>query len=159
MRFLLIPLVLIAISCGGSLSSEQRKKIRANMEAGSIKKISEAELSEAALKYAHHITKIVESHVQPDQKLLDSLDKVYDVEILFMTSGDSKLRNVEMQVIEAYASATGQDLPGENLQKMGNDSLLYTKPVFEKNQKGLLEFKRAFALRIHKKAIILSIKN
>lgn len=159
MRFLFIPFVLILISCGGSLSSEQRKKIRTNMEAGSIKKISEAEITEAALTYAHNITNVVEGHDEPDQKFLDSLDKAYDVEILFMTPTDSKLRNIEKQVIEAYASTTGSDAPGENLQKMGNDSLLYTKPVFEKNQKGSMEFRKALALRIHKKAVILSVKN
>jgi hypothetical protein len=159
MKYSIVISLLILTACGGSLSSEQRKKIRANMEAGSIKKISEAELTEAALAYAHTVTKAVEGHVQPDQKFLDSLNKTYDVEILFMTPGDSKLRNIEKQVIEAYASTSGTDITGDNLQKMGNDSLLYTKPIFEKNQKGSSEFRKALALRIHKKAVILSIKN
>ncbi len=129
------------------------------MEAKSIKKISDAELTEAALTYAHNITKVIESKGRTDQKFLDSLDKEYDIEVLFMTAGDSKLRPVEKQVIEAYVSTVGPDIPGDNLQKMGNDSLFYTKPIFEKNQKGSLEFSKALALRIHKKAVILSIKN
>ena len=129
------------------------------MEAKSIKKISDVELTEAALVYAHKIAKVIEDSDQSDQKFLDSLDKAYDVEVIFMTSSDLKLRAVERQVIEAYASTVGSAIPGENLQKMGKDSLLYTKPLFEKNQHGSLEFRKALALRIHKKAVILSIKN
>src|SRR6185369_6093119 len=101
MRFLFILIVLVLVSCGGSLSSEQRKKIRGNMEAKSIKKISDVELTEAALAYAHNITKVIEGSGRSDQKFLDSLNKVYDVEVIFMTSSDSKLRHVERQVIEA----------------------------------------------------------
>ena len=129
------------------------------MEAKSIKKISDAELTEAALTYAHNVTKVIEDNGRTDQKFLDSLDKVYDVEVIFMTPKDTKLRTVERQVIEAYVSTIGSANPGENLQKMGIDSLLYTKPLFEKNKKGSLEFSKALALRIHKKAVILSIKN
>jgi esterase/lipase superfamily enzyme len=129
------------------------------MEAKAIKKISEAELTEAALAYAHNVTKVIEGSGRSDQKFLDSLDKVYDVEVIFMTPKDTKLRSVERQVIEAYVSTIGSDAAGENLQKMGNDSLLFTKPQFRKSQKGTLEFNKALALRIHKKAVILSIKN
>src|SRR6185369_8002741 len=159
MRLLLIFSLLILCSCGGSLSSEQRKKIRSNMEAKSLKKISDAEITEAALAYAQNIAKVIEGTGRSNQEFLDSLNKVYDVEVLFMTPGNSNLRAVEKQVLEAYASTVGSAIPGENLQKMGNDSLLYTKPLFEKSKKGSLEFRRALALRIHKKAVILSIQN
>jgi len=159
MKNYLALVTIVCLSCGGSLSSEQRKKIRSNMEAKSLKKISDVEIAEAALAYAQNIAKVIEGSGRSDQKFLDSLDKVYDVEVVFMTSGDSKLRAVERQVIEAYASIGSSTIPGENLQKMGNDSLLYTKPKFEKSQKGSLEFSKALALRIHKKAVILSIQN
>src|ERR1041385_1844520 len=145
MKYPVIVCLLVLTACGGSLSSDQRKKIRANMEAKSIKKISDAELTEAALAYSHTITKVIEGHSQPDQKLLDSLGKAYDVEIIFMTPRDSKLRNVEKQIIEAYISANGSDIPGDNLQNMGKDSLLYTKPIFDKAQNGSLAFSKALA--------------
>src|SRR5579862_587771 len=95
MRIFLSILLLLSFSCGGSLSTEQRKKIRANMEAKSIKKISDAELTEAALSYARNIIRVVEEKGQRHQSLLDSLDKVYDVQILVMKPDDSGLRAVE----------------------------------------------------------------
>jgi hypothetical protein len=129
------------------------------MEAKSIKKISDAELAEAALAYARNITKVIETSGRTDQAFFDSLKKVYDVEVIFMTVNDSRLRAVERQVIEAYSSTGGTADPGDNLQKMGTDSLLYTKPVMKPHQGGTLEFVKALTLRIHKKAVILSIKN
>ena len=127
------------------------------MEAKSIKKISDAELTEAALDYAQSITKVIENKKGVNQKFLDSLNRVYDVQIIFMKPGDSGLRAIERQVIEAYnfSSVSSSD----NLQKMGNDSLLYTKPLMKKLPDGSVEFAEVLAVRIHKKAVILSIKN
>jgi hypothetical protein len=159
MKFLLFILAsFLLISCGGSLSSDQRKKIRENMDAKSIKKISDAELTEAALAYARNITKIIESHGSNDRRFLDSLEKAFDVQILFMQPSDSELRAVEKQIIDAYtAGGSAADL-GDNIQKMGNDSLLYTKPILKERPDGSVEFTKALGLRLHKKPIILSIK-
>lgn len=129
------------------------------MEAKSIKKISDAELTEAALTYARGIANQIERKQTVNQNFLDSLNKAYDVQILFMKSGDPELRGVERKIIEAYSSVVGSTDPGDNLQKMGNDSLLYTKPVLLKRPNGNLEFIQALGLRIHKKAVILLIKN
>lgn len=126
------------------------------MEAKALKKVTDAEVTEAALAYGKKITKIVESHAN-DRKFLDSLEKVYDVEILFMRPGDTDLRSVEKQIIEAYASSGITNL-SDNIQKMGNDSLLYTKPMGKERPDGSLEFTKALGLRLHKKSIILSIK-
>ena len=156
MKFALTILALTLVSCGGSLSSEQRKKMRENMEAKSLKKVTDAELTDAALAYGRKITKIVETRIN-DQKFLDSLGKAYNVEILFMQPGDLSLRPVERQIIDAYAS-TGSVALGDNIQKMGNDSLLYTKPMGKKRPDGSIDFTKALALRLHKKPIILSIK-
>jgi hypothetical protein len=129
------------------------------MEAKSIKKISDGELTEAALTYARNIIQVIERSGRSDLKFLDSLNKAYDVEVIFMTDKNSGLRAVERQIIEAYSSTNGSIGPNDNLQRMGNDSLLYTKPIFEKNQNGSSEFTMALALRIHKKAVILSMRN
>jgi hypothetical protein len=68
------------------------------------------------------------------------------------------LRKVERLVIEAYTSGADPQNLGDNLQRMGNDSLLYTKPLMKERPDGSLEFDKAIALRIPKKQIILSIK-
>ncbi len=159
MKFLFVAFALLLFSCGGSLSSEQRKKMRENMEAGSLKKVSDADLTEAAFAYGRKITKIIEDHKSNSPKFIDSLEKVYDVQIIFMQPSTSELRAVERKIIEAYTSGNGSVDLGDNLQKMGNDSLLYTKPMMKERPDGSLEFTKALGLRMHKKPIILSIKD
>ena len=156
MKFLLVILICVLVSCGGSLSSEQRKRMREKMEAGSLKKVSDAEITEAALAYGRNLSKIIETHPN-DRKFLDSLEKEYDVQILFMQPTDSELRSIEKQIIEAYASSGTPNL-SDNIQRMGNDSLLYTKPMMKERPDGSTEFTKALGLRLHKKPIILSIK-
>ena len=156
----ILVIVVIAIlvsSCGGSLSKEQREKIRENMEEGAIKKVSDAELTEAAFAYGRSIVKAVNG--KSDEKLIDSLEKKFRVEIIYMQPGDSMLRSVEKQIIDAYTSgATVPDL-GDNVQKMGSDSILYTKPIMVKRPDGSVEFTKALALRMPTKQIIRSIKD
>lgn len=151
-----LGICLLLAGCGGSLSTEQRKKIRDNMEAGAIKKVSDAELTEAAFAYARSIAKNVKGL---NQKKIDSLEQAFGVEILYMEPGDSLLRSVEKQIIAAYTSgATAVDV-GDNIQKMGTDSILYTKPVMVERPDGSLEFTKALGIRMPKKQIIRSIKD
>lgn len=160
MRVIFIFSLSVLCACGGSLSSEQRKKMRENMEAKSIKKISEADLTEAALDYGRSLTKIIESRDKSlsNRKFLDSLEKSFGVQILSMHPTDSFLRGVEKQIIEAYTSGSNLSGIGDNLQKMGSDSLLYTKPLMIERPDGSLEFNTALAIRIPKRQVILSIK-
>ena len=159
MRFLFFFLLLFT-ACGGSLSSEQRKKIRENMEAKTLKKISDADLTQAALAYGRSITTLIEAKDKSltNRKFLDSLGKKFGVQILSMRPSDSLLRGVEKKIIDAYTSGTDLAGVGDNLQKMGNDSLLYTKPLLQERPDGSVEFLKALAVRIPKKQVILSIK-
>lgn len=160
MRIVVVFSLLFLCACGGSLSSEQRKKIRANMEAKSIKKISDAELTEASLAYGRSLTKIIEEkdHSLSNRKFLDSLERISGVQIFAMQPTDSLLRGVEKKIIEAYTSGGDLSGIGDNLQTMGTDSLLYTKPLMIERPDGSLEFNKALAIRIPKKQVILSIK-
>jgi len=130
------------------------------MEAKSIKKISDVELTEAALNYGRSIANAIELRDKSlnNKIFLDSLGKSFGVQIFSMRPNDSFLRGVERKVIEAYTS--GSDLSGisDDLQKMGTDSLIYTKPLFTERPDGSLEFTRALGIRIPKKQVILSIK-
>lgn len=130
------------------------------MEAKSLKKISEVELTEAALVYGRSLAKIIEGRDKSltNRKFLDSLEKSFVVEILSMQPTDSLLRGVERQIIEAYTSGANLSGIGDNLQKMGADSLLYTKPLMTERPDGSVEFNKALAIRIPKKQVILSIK-
>jgi hypothetical protein len=151
-----LAICFVAAGCGGSLSTEQRKKIRENMEAGAIKKVSDAELTEAAFAFGRSIEKSVKNS---NQRKIDSLEKVFGVEILYMQPGDSMLRSVEKQIVEAYTSGASTVEVGDNIQKMGSDSILYTKPVMVERPDGSLEFTKALGIRMPKKQIIRSIKD
>jgi hypothetical protein len=160
MRITFIFIAWLLCACGGSLSSDQRKKIRENMDAKSLKKISDVELTEAAFSYARSLTKVIEAKNKniDNRKFLDSLEKSFGVQILAMRPTDSLLRKVERQVIEAYTSGSDLSGIGDNLQKMGSDSLLYTKPLISERPDGTVVFNKALAIRIPKKQVILSIK-
>ena len=130
------------------------------MEAKSIRKISDAELTEAALAFGRSLTKIIEVRDKSlgNRKFLDSLERISGVQILTMQPTDFLLRGVEKKIIDAYASGGDLSGIGDNLQTMGTDSLLYTKPLLIERPDGSLEFQKALAIRIPKKQVILSIK-
>ncbi|MGC4020850.1 MAG: hypothetical protein QM734_02350 [Cyclobacteriaceae bacterium] len=156
MKIYPIFFLLLCFACGGSLSSEQRKKIRENMEAGAIKKISDTQLTEAAITYGRAIA--VKVAANSDNKvMIDSLENKFNVEIVFIEAKQNGLRPVEKEILEAYADAPSAGLT-DNIQKMGKDSLLYTKPMTSERPDGSLKFLKAIGVRMPKKSVILSIK-
>lgn len=150
---------LITYSCGGSLSSEQRQKIRENMEAGSIKKVTDAELTEVAFSYARKIAGDIEKKSANKKTVLDSIAKATGTLIYLMHPDDATLKGVEKSLIDAYvADASATSLP-DNLQRIGKDSLLYTKPRFRDRPDGSSEFVDVLAIRIPKKRVVMTIKS
>lgn len=150
-----LPLLLIAISCTGSLTDEQRKKMRENMEMNEIKKVTEAQITDAAFQLgrqvAVEVSKVDKTLTNPDA--LDSIAQVYQVEIIRLQVGNENLRMVERQILEAYQAAAGSD----NIQKLGPDSLLYTKPLWREHPDGSTEFLKALGVRMTRKQIVTSI--
>jgi len=149
-----------AVSCTGSLTDEQRKKMRENMEAGEIRKVSDAELTEASFAYGREIAKIIEAkdRTMTNQTLLDSLQNTFHVRIVALVPGDSMALEIENQIIEAYTSGAGQVTLNDDLQKLGTDSMLYSKPILRDLPDGSVEFVRALGIHMPKKEIILSIQ-
>jgi hypothetical protein len=160
MKYLLFISFIFLISCNGKLTDEQKRKIREEREESQIKKISDADITEAAFEYGRTITNIIEKRDKSlsNKKLIDSLEKAFDVEIISMKTDDSTLRAVEKKVIEAYTSGGNSVTLSDNVQKMGKDSVLYTKPLMRELPDGSVEFTRALGLRISKRQIIRTIK-
>jgi toxin YoeB len=156
MKNLLLFLFLFT-SCHGKLTEEQKRKIREERVVSQIKKISEADVAEASFAYGRNIANIIAKRDTSvtNIALLDSLEKVYDVQIITMQEGDTNLQEVEKQVLEAYASSDNAAALGDNIQKMGVDSILYTKPIIGSNNS---IFFRALSVRMPKRRIVLSIK-
>lgn len=155
-NFSLLLLILI-FSCTGTLTDEQRKKMKENMELNEIKKATDAEIIEAAFNLGRQTASTIQKRDKTlsNQPFLDSLSMALQVEILAIQSENQNLRSVEKQLLEAYASG-GQS--SDNIQKMGPDSLLYTKPLVREHPDGSTEFTKALGIRMTKKQIVLTIK-
>ncbi len=127
------------------------------MENSEIKKVTEAQITEAAFLYGRQVAVMIEKRDKTlsNQSFLDSLGRSFEVEIISIQSNNQTLRNIERQLLEAYAS---QAQASDNVQKMGADSLLYTKPIMREHPDGSTEFIKALGIRMTKKQIVLSIK-
>jgi hypothetical protein len=152
----LIALVLLC-SCGGKLSDEQRKAIRESMEEGQIKRITDAELTEAAYAFGRSIIQ----DMAKDELTTTSVaafEEKYKVKISTLQSGDSALMEIEKMIIDAYTSGATPEL-SDNIQKLGQDSLLYTKPIMKTLPDGSVEFEKAIGIHMPTKQVVLSIKD
>ncbi len=159
-KIVLIGLVFLT-ACGGTLTEEQRKKARESIEQGQLKRVTESEMTEASFALGRAIALLVEKkdHYLTNPSFLDSLGKVYHVEITSLQPGDSTSLAVEQQIIEAYIAGTGKVELNDNIQKLGKDSILYTKPILRELVDGSVEFSKALGVRMARKEIVLSIKD
>ena len=161
MKNIVIISLLILTSCGGTLTDEQRKKARESIEEGQLKRVTDAEMTEASFAMGRSITALIEKKDRQltNRNFLDSLENVFSVKIISMLPGDSTSRAVENQIIEAYIAGTGKVELSDNIQKLGKDSILYTKPILKDRPDGSVEFTKALGIRIAKKEIVRSIKD
>ncbi len=145
--------------CGGSLSDEQRKKLRDRMKEDEIMHITEGELMSAAFDYGRAVDSILEKRdpAMVNSKFIDSLESEFNVKITTIQPGDSMLLVIEQKLIEAYAAGAGQPV-ADDIQKMGKDSILYTKPMMKERPDGTVEFMRALSIHIPIRSVVLSIE-
>ncbi len=129
------------------------------MEEDEIIRVTDAEVTDAAFAYGRKVAKEIESKSTTfsNKKLTDSIAKIYDVKIVTLQNGDSTLMKMEQQLIEAYTSVDGKEL-SDNIQRLGNDSLLYTKPIMREKPDGSMEFVKAIGIHLPRKKVVLSIK-
>lgn len=148
---LLLTVSVLWISCGGGLTDEQRKKIKNEMETNQIKKISEAEITEATLSKGRNLAEKLTSIEKAD-----SLAKAESVKIKWLQSGQGNVTEMERQLIEAYLTQfSGGSM--DNVQKIGTDSLLYTVPLIVKREDGVDEVKGIWSIYFSRKQIVLGI--
>jgi hypothetical protein len=158
MKVIIILIAIAIVSCTGSLSESQKKRIKESMEQGEIKKLTESQIIDAAFTYGRSTAIIVEQKdkLLNDSILLDSIAKANRVEIISLQANNRQLRKVERQVLEAYLEGAGAS---ENVQKMGTDTLIFTKPIFREHPDGSTEFLKAICIRMTRKQVVLSIKD
>lgn len=162
MRIPFLILVLFCYACGGSLSDEQRKRIREQMDNQEIKKISDVEITEAAFAKGREVMNTL-IRFENDSLQRDSVIRASEGRIRWLVPGAANALDIEQQLIEAYiAAASGQ--PQDNVQEIRtpegkSDSLLYTKPVVVRMPDGSERVEGVWNIWLSKKELILSMSS
>lgn len=130
------------------------------MAASEIRKVTDAEITEAAFARGRTIMKSIEEF-QGDSIKIDSLLKAQNGKVKWIVPGDVNAVNLEQQLIDAYIAAETGALQ-DNIQKIRNakgesDSLLYTKPVVRKQPNGTEKLEGVWNIWLSKKQLILSM--
>jgi hypothetical protein len=158
MRYLFLIVVVFISACGGSLSEDQRKRMREQMELQEIKKVSDAEITEAAYARGRQIMNELST---TDAVKKDSIINASQGKIRWIVPGSSDAIDIEQQLIDAYIAAEAGDLQ-DNIQEIRttagkSDSILYTKPVVIKLTDGTERLDGVWNIWLSKKQLILSM--
>lgn len=154
--FYILPLFMVC--CTGSLTEEQRKKVKEDMENHAIRKVTDSELTEAAFAKGRALVAQLES----DSLKRDSIVQGSAGKIKWMVPGASTANVIEQQLIDAYieaASGGAQD----NVQKIrgkdgvDTDSILYSKPVLIKQEDGTDVLTGVWNIWLSRKELIRSM--
>ncbi|MBX2965061.1 MAG: hypothetical protein KF845_02865 [Cyclobacteriaceae bacterium] len=155
MRLLYFLIVFTLAGCGGSLNDDQRKQMKEARELKSIKKVSEAEITEMAFLQGRDIMKAI----RQAPNAIDSLEAEYQVRISWLTPGSPGGTEIERQLIDAYLNSmlTGSALT-DNVQKLAEDSLLYSQPVTRELPDGTVAVDGVWNISIPTKQVVLAIE-
>lgn len=156
-----MAIVLIS-GCGGSLTEEQRKKLREGMEAHKIVKLSDAEITAFGLEQGRKVYQDL-AQLKFNPAKVDSLESVHKARISWVVPGGKNSKLLEQQLIEAYISEMVNGSLQENIQKIYNtetppdyDSLLYSKPVVTKMADGVENLEGVWNVYLSRKEVILT---
>lgn len=154
MKKLLIVLTVFLCACGGSLSDEQRKQMREASEQQAIVKVTESEIMDAAFAKGRDVMSQLKQ-VNPDTGKVSTDEKV---RIHWLTPGKAHGLEIEQQLIEAYLNSMLSGVPlQDNVQKIGEDSLLYTNPVVITRADSSIEIKGTWNVWMSKRELIMAM--
>lgn len=142
-EILIICLILALMGCGGSLSDEQRKSLKKEMEMREIKKVSEEEIFKKGLEIGRIIIP------QLNTGSIDAVARRNGVTIILADSLSQDLTTVHQEILEAYFYAPVKDL-ADNVQD-ANDTIIYAAPILE-NEK----LQGVWFISIPRKKIVLA---
>lgn len=144
------------MGCGGSLSDEQRRRIKEDMAQHKIVRITDAEITATAFEQGRKVIKAL-SYLKNDTLKLDSLRDAYHATIRWIAPGAKNALAIEQQLIEAYLISSINGGIQDNIQRLGTDSLLYTFPLTEKLPDGSENVLGMWSVAVSKKDLILSM--
>lgn len=148
------------ISCGASLTPEQREKARRAIEEGQIKRVTPVQITEAALEAGKKISVEINRRdpFLTNKKFIDSVSAANGIVIYALRVDLTGLSKEEASIAEAYQSQGDISGGGENVQRLAGDSLLYTMPIGNERPDGSRPFSHAIAIKMSVKQIVRSIK-
>lgn len=150
----IVLLALIITACGGSLSDEQRKKLREGSEQQAIVKVTDAEITEAAFVKGRSVMGRLTNN-NPDTSKV-SREEI--VKIHWLAAGTTHGLEIEQQLIEAYLNSLLSGTPlQDNVQEIGQDSILYTNPVVITRADSSIEIKGTWNIWMSKKELIIAM--
>jgi len=148
------------MSCGGSLSDEQRKRLHDGMEKQKIVKISDSEIVSAAMEQGRAFYRAIEK-VSFDQTKIDSVARAYKVKVVQLDINSANAKEMEKQLLDAYISAAATGNIPDNIQKVHKpndteyDSLIYSKPIVVMKD-GVENVTGVWNIYLSKKEVILT---
>jgi hypothetical protein len=156
--------ILILASCGGSLTDEQRKRLKEGMETHKIVRVTDSEIVSASLDEGRAVYKALEN-IKFDSTKTDSIARHYHVKIRWVVPGASHALDIENQLIEAYVMGASTGSIQDNIQKLNADvhnndmydSLLYSKPVVTKMPDGVDRLDGVWNIYLAKKEIVMEL--
>ncbi len=155
-----IILIFIITGCGGSLSDEQRKKLREGMEDQKIQIIPDAEIVTASLEEGRSIFAALQK-VAFDSLKCDSIAGRSKVRVRWIRAGSSGAKEVENQLIQAYVIGAETGSTQDNIQKVRKsaqgelyDTLLYSRPVLTPLPDGAVNVEGVWSIYMAKKNIV-----
>ncbi len=158
-KIALISLVAL-MSCGGSLSDEQRKRLHEGMEKQKIVKISDSEIVSAAMEQGRAFYNAIEK-LSFDPAKTDSVARVYGVKVIQLDINSANAKEMEKQLLDAYISAAATGSMPDNIQKIRKpneedyDSLIYSKPIVV-TKDGVENVTGVWNIYLAKKQVIIS---
>ncbi|MCZ8023755.1 MAG: hypothetical protein O9302_12680 [Cyclobacteriaceae bacterium] len=139
-------LLLITVACGPGLTEEQKRKIKAEMEAGQVKRVSEAAILEAAMLQGKNLVDLAKNSGKA--KTQNEFGKV---EMLYQKPNyASETESMVWEALKTQAS-------GENVQKLGADTILYTAPVWGKSKTNQDSVVAVWRVALSKKQLVLKL--
>lgn len=152
-KTLLIALTVLLTACGGTLTEEQRKKMREGSEQQAVVKVTDAEITDAAFAKGRSVLEVLSNNNA------DSLADAMNVKIHWLQAGAStNSLAVEQQLMDAYINSVITGTPmRDNIQKIGTDSMLYTSVVVLTRPDSSVEIKGTWNIWMAKKQLILSM--
>jgi hypothetical protein len=157
MKKILVVLLLVIIACEGKLTDEQRKRMKEQMELHKIKRVTDAEITEAAYAKGRLLIKQVDKFQGSGRDSLLTSNK----SIRWIIPGKGNALALEQQLVDAYISGMTGEMQ-DNVQEVRNgfeksDSILYTKPVVTKLDDGSEKLEGVWNIWLSRKELILAM--